>query len=147
MYLLSILQIIGIILAVILIILVILYFVGSKLQKKQIQAEKAMANSTITVSLLVVDKQKLKVADSGLMKQVKDAIPAYMKWRKMPIVKGRIIKANIAGGAGIMSFMCDPKVFKIIPVKTEVKVQVAGIYITKLLSAKGVDLSKLNNKK
>lgn len=147
MYLLSVLQIIGIVLAIIVVILVVLYLIGSRLQKKQVQAEKAMANSTITVSLLVVDKQKLKVEDSGLMKQVKDAIPVYMKWRKMPIVKGRIIKANVAGGAGIMSFMCDPKVFKIMPVKTEVKVQVAGIYITKLLSAKGVDLSKLNNKK
>ena len=143
----DILKIILIVLAIIAVILVILYFVGSKLQKKQLQAEKAMQNSAMTVSLLVIDKQKLKIKDSGLMKQVQDAVPAYLKWRKFPIVKARIVKANIAGGAAVMSFICDDKVFKVIPTKTEVKVQISGIYITKLLSAKGVDLSKLNNKK
>ena len=143
----DILRIILIVLAVIAVILVILYFVGTKLQKKQLQAEKAMQNAAMTVSLLVIDKQKLKAKDSGLMKQVQDAIPAYLKWRKFPIVKARIVKANIAGGASVMSFICDDKIFKIIPTKTEVKVQISGIYITKLLSAKGVDLSKLNSKK
>lgn len=143
----DILRIILIVLAVIAVILIILYFVGSKLQKKQLKAEKAMQNASMTVSLLVIDKQKLKVKDSGLMKQVQDAIPAYLKWKKFPIVKARIVKANIAGGAAVMSFICDDKIFKVIPTKTEVKVQISGIYITKLLSAKGVDLSKLNNKK
>lgn len=143
----DILRIILIVLAVIAVILIILYLVGSRLQKKQLKAEKAMQNASMTVSLLVIDKQKLKVKDSGLMKQVQDAIPAYLKWRKFPIVKARIVKANIAGGASVMSFICDDKIFKIIPTKTEVKVQISGIYITKLLSAKGVDLSKLNNKK
>lgn len=143
----DILRIILIVLAVVAVILLILYFVGSRLQKKQLKAEKAMQNSSLTVSLLVIDKQKLRVKDSGLMKQVQDAIPAYLKWRKFPIVKARIVKANIAGGAAVMSFICDDKVFKVMPTKTEVKVQISGIYITKLLSAKGVDLSKLNSKK
>ena len=143
MYLANVLNIILIILAVIAVILVVLYFVGSKLQTKQAAASKTMQQMSMTVSLLVLDKQKCHVKESGLMKQVQDAIPAYMKWRKLPIVKARVIKANIAGGAQVMSFICDPKVFKIMPVKTEVKATIAGIYITKLHSAKGVDLSKL----
>lgn len=140
---LSILNIILIVLGVIVAILVVLYFIGSKLQTKQAEATKVMNQMAMTVSLLVLDKQKLHVKDSGLMKQVQDAIPAYMKWRKLPIVKARIIKANIAGGAQVMSFICDPNVYKVLPVKTEVKVTVSGIYITKLHSAKGVDLSKI----
>lgn len=143
MYLISVLNIVLIVLAVVVVILVILYFVGSRLQVKQAAAEKTMKQMSMVMSLLVIDKQKLHVKDSGLMKQVQDAIPAYMKWRKLPIVKARIIKANVAGGAQVMSFICDDKVFKIMPVKTEVKVTVAGIYITKIHSAKGVDLSKL----
>ncbi len=139
----NILQIVLIVLGIVAAVLVILYFVGSKLQSKQLNAEKAMKQMSMVLSLLVLDKQKCHIKDSGLMKQVQDAIPAYMKWRKFPIVKARIIKANIAGGAQVMSFICDPKVFKVLPVKTEVKVTVAGIYITKLHSAKGVDLSKL----
>ena len=139
----SVLQIILIVIAVIIAILVILYFLGSKLQNKQVATEKAMKQMSMVMSLLVIDKQKLRIKDSGLMKQVQDAIPAYIKWRKFPIVKARIIKANVAGGAQVMSFICDPKIFKILPVKTEVKVTIAGVYITKLHSAKGVDLSKL----
>ena len=142
----NVLQIVLIVLAVIAVILVILYFVGSKLQAKQVNTEKAMKQMSMVVSLLVLSKDKLHIKDSGLMKQVQDAIPSYMKWRKFPIVKARIIKANVAGGAQVMSFICDPKVYKIMPVKTEVKVTIAGIYITKLHSAKGVDLSKLNKK-
>ena len=143
MYLANVLNIVLIVIAVIVVILIILYFVGSKLQSKQLAYDKTMKQMSMTVSLLILDKQKLHIKDSGLMKQVQEAIPAYMKWRKFPIVKARIIKANVAGGAQVMSFICDPKVFKIMPVKTEVKVTIAGIYITKLHSAKGVDLSKL----
>ena len=142
MFLISVLNVILIIIAVIAVILVILYFVGTKLQTKQVAAEKTMQQMSMVVSLLVLDKQKLHIKDSGLMKQVQDAIPAYMRWRKFPIVKARIIKTNLAG-AQVMSLICDPKIFKIIPVKTEVKVTLAGVYITKLHSAKGVDLSKL----
>ena len=143
MFLISVWKVVLIVLGVIAVVLVILYFLGSKLQTKQANADKAMQQMSMVVSLLVIDKQKLRVKDSGLMKQVQDAIPAYIRWRKFPIVKARVIKANIAGGAQVMSFICDPKVFKIMPVKTEVKVTIAGIYITKLHSAKGVDLSKL----
>lgn len=143
MFLINVWQIVLIVLGVIAVILVILYFLGSKLQTKQANANKAMQQMSMVVSLLVIDKQKLRIKESGLMKQVQDAIPAYVRWRKFPIVKARVIKANIAGGAQVMSFICDPKVFKIMPVKTEVKVTIAGIYITKLHSAKGVDLSKL----
>ncbi len=143
MFLLSVWNIVLIVLGIIAVVLIILYFLGSKLQTKQANADKAMQQMSMVVSLLVIDKQKLRIKDSGLMKQVQDAIPAYVRWRKFPIVKARVIKANIAGGAQVMSFICDPKVFKIMPVKTEVKVTIAGIYITKLHSAKGVDLSKL----
>lgn len=143
MYGLSVLNIVLIVLGIIVAILVILYFVGTKLQAKQATSQKAMQQMSMVVSLLVLDKQKLHLKDSGLMKQVQDAVPAYLKWRKFPIVKARIIKANVAGGAQVMSFICDPGVYKILPVKTEVKVTIAGIYITKLHSAKGVDLSKL----
>ena len=143
MFLLSVWNIVLIVLGVIAVVLVVLYFLGTRLQSKQANADKAMQQMSMVVSLLVIDKQKLRIKDSGLMKQVQDAIPAYVRWRKFPIVKARVIKANIAGGAQVMSFICDPKVFKIMPVKTEVKVTLAGIYITKLHSAKGVDLSKL----
>ena len=142
----NVLQIVLIVLAVIAVILVILYFVGSKLQAKQVNTEKTMTSEDIIEPVPKDGNADELILWGAGMKQVQDAIPAYMRWRKFPIVKARIIKANIAGGAQVMSFICDPKVYKVMPVKTEVKVTIADIYITKLHSAKGVDLSKLNKK-
>ncbi|MCQ2610045.1 MAG: hypothetical protein MJ151_04575 [Lachnospiraceae bacterium] len=139
----SILQIILLVLAIIAAILVVLYFLGTRMQEKQAKAEKAMKQNEMTLSLLIIDKQKVKAKDSGLQKAIVDSIPAYMRWRKIPVVKARLIKANFAGGAQIMSLLCDDKVFKYLPTKTEVKVVISGIYITKLLSAKGVDIAKI----
>lgn len=136
-------QIIFIVLLVVAAILVGLYFLGTKLQDRQYRAEKAMKANEMTLSMLIVDKAKLRPKDSGLQKQVIDAIPAYLRWRKLPVVKARIIKMNMAGGPQMMSLLCDDKVYKILPTKTEVKVVLSGIYITKLLSAKGVDIAKL----
>ena len=40
-----------------------------------------------TVSILAIDKKKLKIGDFGLPKMVIDQTPWYMKWAKLPIVK------------------------------------------------------------
>ena len=85
MFLLSVLNIVLIVLGVIAVVLIVLYFLGSKLQTKQANADKTMQQMSMVVSLLVIDKQKLRVKDSGLMKQVQDAIPSYMKWRHLLI--------------------------------------------------------------
>ena len=66
--------IVAIVLVVILVILAILYFVGSKLQKKQVSAQKAMDAMSMTLQMLVIDKAKLKISESGLIKQAQDGL-------------------------------------------------------------------------
>lgn len=140
-------QIIVIVLAIIVAILAGLYFLGIKLQDKQYAAQKAMKANEMTLNLLIIDKAKLNIKNAGFQKQVVDAVPVYMRWRKFPVVMARLIKMNVAGGAQTMRLLCDDKIFKILPTKTEVKVVVSGIYITKLLSAKGQDIAKLMDDK
>ena len=53
---------------------------------------------------------------------VQDQIPKYMQLKKMPVVKAKI-------GPKITTLLCDEKVFKDLPVKKMVKVDIAGIYI------------------
>ena len=116
------------ILIVILIILaaaaVALYYFGNKLQKKQLDA---MAQ---TVSMLVIDKKRMKITEAGLPQVVIDQTPKYMRRSKLPIVKGKV-------GPKIMTFIADEKVFQVIPVKKECKVVVSGIYISAIKSARG----------
>ena len=99
-----------------------LYFVGTKLQKKQEKSEMQMKAAAQTVSMLVIDKKMLKLKDANLPKVVLDQTPKYMRRSKVPIVKAKI-------GPKVLSLICDVKVFDLIPVKKEVKAVLSGIYI------------------
>ncbi len=111
-----------VIIAVILVILVILYFVGRKLQNKANSQQSIINQNKVTQSILVIDKKKQKAKDSNLPKMVQDQIPKYLRFRKLPLVKAKI-------GPKITTLMCDEKVFKVLPVKKMVKVDLAGMYI------------------
>ena len=59
-------QILLIILAVILVLLVVLYFVGSKMQRKQAVSQEQMDAMKQTLSMLIIDKKKMKLKDANL---------------------------------------------------------------------------------
>ena len=88
---------------------------------------KAMAQ---TVSMLIIDKKKMKLKESGLPDIVLEQTPKYMRHIKMPIVKAKI-------GPRVMSLIADGKIFDSIPLKKEVKAVVSGIYITELKGVRG----------
>ena len=126
----TILNVLLILLAIAAIVLVILYFLGSKLQKRQAEQQQMLDAAAQTVSILVIDKKKLKLTQSGLPKMVVDQTPKYMRWAKVPVVKAKI-------GPKVMTLMADERVFQSLPVKTEAKVVMSGIYITQIKSVRG----------
>ena len=117
-----------IVIAVLIAALVALTIVGKKLQKKQEANNAQLEAAKQVMSMLVIDKMKMK--DAGLPKMVLDQTPKAFRGRKMPIVKAKI-------GPRVMSLMCDPKVFDQIPIKAEVKAEVSGIYIVGIKSVRG----------
>ncbi|WZL82085.1 hypothetical protein QBE53_02980 [Vallitaleaceae bacterium 9-2] len=120
-------QILLIVIAVLAIVFGILYVVGTRLQKKADSQQGLIDASKQTVSILVIDKKKQKLKDSNLPKMVQDQIPVYLKWRKMPLVKAKI-------GPKITTLMCDERVYKELPVKKMIKVELAGMYIVGIKS-------------
>lgn len=115
--------IVVLVIAVVLIaLLVALSIYGKKLQDRQAASEKEMEAAAQSVSLLVIDKKKMKLKDAGLPPIVLEQTPKYLRGSKVPIVKAKI-------GPRIMSLMCDEKIFDLIPVKKEVRATVSGIYI------------------
>ena len=68
------LTIILIILAVVAAILVVLYFVGTKLQKKQAEQQSMMEAMAQTVSMLVIDKKRMKLKDAGFPPMVYEPV-------------------------------------------------------------------------
>jgi len=130
----TILNVLLILLAIAAIVLVILYFLGSKLQKRQAEQQQMLDAAAQTVSILVIDKKKLKLTQSGLPKMVVDQTPKYMRWAKVPVVKAKI-------GPKVMTLIADAGVFESLPVKTEAKVvlsgTISGIYITAVKGVRG----------
>jgi len=137
-----------IIVGVLLVALIVLALVGKKMQKKQDASKEQMKAASQSMSILVIDKKRMKLKEANLPKIVLEQTPKYLRGSKVPIVKAK-------AGPNIMNLMCDEKVFDIIPVKKEVKVVVSGIYIMEVKSARGgLDttpvkkgfMSKLRNK-
>ena len=129
-----------IVLGIIAVILVVLYFVGRKMRSRQAEQQVIMDQQKMTVSMLIIDKKKMKIQDTNLPKQVGEQMPFYTKLMKFPVVKAKV-------GPKIVTLMADPQVFEILPVKTECKVVVSGIYITELKSVRGQAVPKVPVKK
>lgn len=119
-----------IVVAVILVLAAVLYFVGRNLQKKSDSQQVMMEQHKMVTSILVIDKKKMRMKESNLPKMVQDQIPAYLKWRKLPLVKAKI-------GPKITTLLCDDRVFKELPIKKMVKVDLAGMYIMGIKGSTG----------
>ena len=129
-----------VILIIAVIALVVLYFLGRKLEKRQVESQALMEAAAQTVSMLVIDKKKLKIKESGWPKMVYDQTPKYMRWAKLPVVKAKV-------GPKIVTLIADEKVFQSLPVKTEAKVVISGLYITDIKSVRGGAVPKPPKKK
>lgn len=119
-----------VILAVLIVALIALYFFGKKAEKKQAEQQEQLAAAAQTVSMLVIDKGRLRLKEAGLPAVVLENTPKYLRRSKVPVVKAKV-------GPKVMTLMCDERVFPLIPVKKEVKATVSGIYITGVKGLRG----------
>lgn len=134
------LKVILIIVAILAVLLVILMIVGNKLRKKQEASQAQIDAMKQTVSMLIIDKKKMKMKDAQLPKVVLEQTPKYLRGAKMPFVKAKI-------GPRIMTLIADEKIYNQIPVKAEVKAEISGIYITGIKSVRGGKLAEEAPKK
>lgn len=120
-------------------VIAVLYFLGKRMEKKQAERQEQIEAAKQTVSMLIIDKKRLPVKDSGLPQMVIDQTPKLMRRSKLPIVKAKV-------GPRIMILVADESVFDLIPLKKEVKATVSGIYITDVRGMRG-PLEKPEKKK
>ncbi len=119
-----------VILVILTIGLVVLYFLGKKAQKRKEEQDAQLAANAQTVTMLIIDKKRMRIKDSGLPQVVIDQTPKLMRRSKLPIVKAKV-------GPKVMSLIADESVFDLIPLKKEVKASVSGIYITRVTGVRG----------
>lgn len=128
-----------VILLVMIAAMVALYILGKRAQKKKEEQDEQLKAAAQTVTMLVIDKKRLRIKESGLPQQVIDQTPKMMRFSKLPIVKAKV-------GPKVMSLIADEAVFDDIPVKKEVKATVSGLYITAVRGLRG-PLEKPEKKK
>ena len=119
-----------VILVILIGVLIALYFFGKKAQKKQEEQQAQIEATKQTVSMLVIDKKRMPLKDSGLPQMVIDQTPRLMRRSKLPIVKAKV-------GPKISILIADEKVFELIPVKKEIKAEVSGLYIVGVKGIRG----------
>ena len=135
----------GIVLLVIFVILLAVFIglmiFGNKLRKQQDEQQAQIDAAKQVMSMLIIDKKKMKLKDAGFPSVVLENTPKYLRRSKVPVVKAKV-------GPKIMTLMCDAKVFEVLPVKKEAKVVVSGIYITGIKSVRGgLDIPEKKKKK
>lgn len=110
-------------------VLVGLYFLGRKLQKKSDESQKMIDQNRQTVPAFVIDKKKMKLSEANFPKGSLEKVPFYLKNRKLPMAKVKV-------GPQIVTMLCDGKVFKTLPIKRNMKLEISGAYILGYSTAK-----------
>lgn len=105
-------------------------FLRKKAQKKQEEQQAQIEATKQTVSMLVIDKKRMPLKESGLPQMVIEQTPKLMRRSKLPIVKAKI-------GPKIAIMIADEKVFDLIPLKKEIKAEVSGLYIVGVKGIRG----------
>ena len=123
-----------VVLVVVLVALGVLAFWGNKQQKKAESAQQQIEAAAQPMTMLVIDKKKMKLTESGLPKIVIDSTPKLMRRTKVPVVKAKV-------GPRIMTLIADDKIYDLIPVKQEIKAIVSGMYILSVKSLRGPALT------
>lgn len=124
------LNVLLIILVVLVIVLAVLYFFGRRLQKKQAVQQEQLEAAKQSVSMLIIDKKRLPMKESGLPQSVISQTPKWLRRSKLPIVKAKV-------GPKIMTLVCDAKIYDLVPLKKEVRAVISGIYITEVRGMRG----------
>ena len=119
-----------VILVVLIIACVVLYFLGKRAEKKQAEQQEQLDAVAQTISMLIIDKGKVRMKDADFPPIVLENTPKYLRRSKVPVVKAKV-------GPKIMTLMCDAQIYPLIPVKKEVKADVSGLYIVGVRGIRG----------
>ena len=116
-----------VIIAILVVALIALIIVGNKLRKKQTENQAQIDAAKQIMSMLIIDKKKMKLKEAGLPKIVLEQTPKYLQRSKVPVVKAKIGPKAVAsykdgtlsvpsltGRDDVISSMCVAAVFIII---------------------------------
>lgn len=133
------LDIIIIVAAVIVAVVAGLYFLNKWAYQKMDTQQQMINNVKTLTNMYVIDKKKAKITEVNMPKVVTENMPKMYKFIKMRFVQAKI-------GPQIVTLICDKRIFDIIPVKKNIKAELAGIYIVSIPGMKSLNEIKKEKK-
>ena len=124
------LNVLLVILLVAAVVLGIMYYFGRKMEKRQVEQQSMIDAAKQTVTIIAIDKKKMRLKDTDFPAEALAQTPWYAKRVKVPVVKVKI-------GPKIVTMISEEKAFQQLPLKVEAKVVISGLYITDVKSARG----------
>ena len=112
------------------VVLGIMYYFGRKMEKRQVEQQSMIDAAKQTVTIIAIDKKKMRLKDTDFPAEALAQTPWYAKRVKVPVVKVKI-------GPKIVTMIAEEKAFQQLPLKVEAKVVISGLYITDVKSARG----------
>ncbi len=113
----------AILIAAVIIVIALFVRLNRRQSKKRDETQAIVDEIAQTYTVLVIDKKKVRFKDADLPQDVKEGTPRIGRLSKVPLVKVKI-------GPKVMNMIADNDIYDLIPVKTEIKATIAGIYIT-----------------
>ena len=135
----GILNIVLIVVVVLAVIFGALFYLNRWALKKMDTQKDFIDKNKQVHSIYVIDKKRQKPGEANLPKQVMAQLPKYYKHMKLNLVKAKI-------GPQILTLMCEKKIYDVIPVKKNIKAEIAGMYISSVIGMKNAEEVKAMNK-
>ena len=112
-----------------------LYYLNRRTIRRVIQTQDFIDQNRMTAQIFVIDKKQERPSAHNLPKNVFEQLPKSAKMRKTYLVKAKV-------GPQIITLMCDKPVYEVLPVKKNVKVDLAGMYIVSITGMNLADKKK-----
>jgi hypothetical protein len=115
------------------------YFLNRWAYKKMDEQNQIIEQNKMSATIYVISKKRDKITNIKLPKAVADQIPARAKLVKMNFIQAKV-------GPQIMTLIAEKNIYEAIPLKRNVKVELAGIYIVGMQGLKSADKLKEEKK-
>ena len=112
-----------------------LYYLNRRTIRRVIQTQDFIDQNRMTAQIFVIDKKQERPSAHNLPKNVFEQLPKSAQMRKTYLVKAKV-------GPQIITLMCDKPVYEVLPVKKNVKVDLAGMYIVSITGMNLADKKK-----
>lgn len=118
--------------------------IKKRMSSKMEQQKAAIDQNKMNANIFVIEKKKDRLTNANVPKQVIEQLPKIFKFKKMPLVIAKV-------GPQVVTLVCEDDIYKKIPVRKNVNVDLAGIFIAEVKQVgqkgKGSSKSSKNKKK